>query len=553
GANGSLFNQFRQVTLWNWQNTLSYNKDFGDHGIDVVAGAEYQLQTFDQFFGQGQNFSDPFFLQNGLISGTFTIPQSGGSYNQTSFESYFGRVNYSFKDRYLVGFSVRRDGLSRLAEESRFGTFFGGSVGYRISEENFFKNSAIARVISDLKIRGSYAEVGNSDIGLFPFASLYGSARYGSQNGIAFNQAGNQDLQWETSTKTNIGADFRFLNNRIGFTFDYFLNDVNGNILAVPYPPSLGIPGNSINQNIGVIRNEGVEFSIDALAMRKGGFTWNVNANFTMVKNEVIETFRNVDGTFAEIGRGSYQVNARVAHQINELYGFVWAGVNSANGFPMYVKGDGTIIQRNVSTGAYSVFNAANPTDTSTPSTLSQLDVANGGDRRILGNTLPTWYGGLTNTFAYKGLSLELFFRFSGGNEVYNQTRQDVLLNQDFTNSGTDLLRSWTPENPNTDIPRMVINQNVFVNQTGEATSRFVEDGDFLRLQNIVLGYSVPKSVLDKMPNTRISKVRVFAQVQNAFIWTPYSGADPELGFNGIDNNTNPLNRTITFGLNVGF
>lgn len=552
GANGFLYNNFRQVTLWNWQNTLSYNKDFGDHGLDLVGGVEYQLQTFESFFGQGQNFSDPFFLQNGLISGTFTIPQSGGTYNQAAFESYFGRVNYSFKDRYLASFSVRRDGLSQLAEDSRFGTFFGGSVGYRISEEDFFKNSALATVISDMKIRGSYAEVGNSSIGLFPYASIYGSARYASQNGIAFSQAGNPDLQWETSKKLNIGTDMSFLNNRIGFTFDYFVNDVDGNILNVPYPPSLGIPGNSISQNIGVIRNSGLEFSVNAQVLRKGDFTWNVNANFTTVKNEVLETFRNASGEWAEINRGSYLIGARVGQPIDVLYGFQWAGVNSANGFPMFVKGDGTVIQRNVNTGAYSVFNAADPTDTSTPSSLSQLDIADGGDRRVLGNTLPKWYGGLTNNFTYKGFALELFFTFRGGNSVYNQTRQDLLLNQDFTNSGTDLLRSWTPENPNTDIPRMVINNNVFVNQTGEANSRFVEKGDFLRLQNIILGYNLPKSVLDKISATNINRVRIFAQVQNAITWTAYSGLDPELGA-GIDYNTNPLNRTFTFGLNVGF
>lgn len=552
GSSGLLFNQFREVTLWNWQNTLSFNRDFGGHGIDVVAGAEYQLQTFDQFFGQGQNFSDPFFLQNGLISGTFTIPNSGGSYNQTSFESYFGRINYSFKDRYLFGFSVRRDGLSRLAEDSRFGTFFGGSVGYRLSEEDFFKNSSVSKVISDLKIRGSYAEVGNADIGLFPYAGIFGSARYGSQNGIAFSQAGNANLQWETAQKLNIGADFRFSNNRFGLTFDYFVNDVDGNILAVPYPPSLGIPGNAINQNIGVIRNKGFEFVADATVMNKGGFTWNINANFTSVQNEVIETFRNSAGNFAEVGRGSYLINARVGEQINVIYGFEWAGVNSANGFPIYAKGNGTFVQRNVSTGAYSVYDPANPTNTATAATLSQLDVSEGGDRRILGNTLPTWYGGLTNTLNYKGISLELFFRFSGGNEVYNQTRQDVLLNQDFTNSGTELLNSWTPENTVTDIPRMVINNNVFVNQSGEATSRFVESGDFLRLQNIVLGYNLPVSILNKISDSKISRVRIFGQVQNAFTWAAYSGLDPELGA-GIDNNTNPLNRTYTFGLNIGF
>lgn len=228
------------------------------------------------------------------------------------------------------------------------------------------------------------------------------------------------------------------------------------------------------------------------------------------------------------------------------------AGVNPANGFPMFVKGDGTIIQRNVATGAYSVYNPADPTNTSTASALSQNDIANGGDRQILGQTLPTWFGGLTNTFTYKGLSLEIFMRFSGGNDVYNRTKQDVLLNQDFTNSGTGLLNSWTPENPNTDIPRMYINNNAQVNQTGEAVSRFVEDGDFLRIQNIILGYSLPGSILEKISASSIKSIKVFGQVQNAITFTKYTGLDPELGV-GFDNNTNPLNRTYTMGINIGF
>jgi TonB-dependent starch-binding outer membrane protein SusC len=554
GSNGIVFNQFRNVLLWNWQNTLNFNREFGNHGIDLVAGVEYQKQTFESFSAQGTNFSDLFFMQHGLIGGSFVTPSAGGSFNQTAYDSYFGRLNYSFNDRYLIGLSVRNDGLSRLAEENRRGTFFGGSVGYRVSEENFFKNSGITNIVNDLKIRGSYAEVGNTDIGLFPYASLYGTARYGNQNGIAFTQAGNTDLLWETSKKLNVGADFGLMNNKIQFTFDYFVNDVDGNILGVPYPPSLGIPGNSISQNIGVIKNSGMEFSISATPFSKAGFSWNVNANFTTVKNEVIETYRNSAGQFAEIGTGSYSISARVGEQMNLIYGYTYAGVNPGNGNPMYEKGDGTIIQRNIVTGVYSVYNPSNPTDESVASTLSPVDVANGGDRSILGNTLPTWFGGLTNTFNYKGFSLEVFMRFSGGNEVYNQTMQDVLVNQDFTNSGTELLKAWTPENTNTDIPRLYFgsNANSFVNQSGLATSRFVEKGDFLRIQNIILGYSVPKSLLEKTgENARINSVRLFAQVQNAFTFTAYKGLDPELGI-GFDNNTSPLNRTYTVGINIG-
>ena len=183
---------------------------------------------------------------------------------------------------------------------------------------------------------------------------------------------------------------------------------------------------------------------------------------------------------------------------------------------------------------------------------LSTLDVSQGGDRRILGQTLPKWFGGLTNTVSYKGLSLEVFLRFQGGNQVYNQTKQDNLLNQDFNNSGTELLNRWRPENPNTNVPKLWLNRNAQVNQSGQAISRFVEDGDFLRVQNVILSYSIPKSILQKTGAFSLSSVRIFAQAQNLATFTNYSGIDPELGV-GFDNNTSPIFRTVTFGVNVGF
>jgi hypothetical protein len=226
----------------------------------------------------------------------------------------------------------------------------------------------------------------------------------------------------------------------------------------------------------------------------------------------------------------------------------------------MYVKGDGRIVQRNVANGGYSFYDPSNPTSeaNTTGAPLNPADATAGGDRQVLGNTTPKWFGGLSNTFGYKGLTLEIFARFSGGNKIYNQTRQDVLLNQDFTNSGRELLNAWTPENPDTDIPRMYLINNSQVNQTGSAVSRFVENGNFLRIQNIVLGYSLPKSLFDNAGEFKGTSIRVFAQVQNALTFTKYTGLDPELGVlsnginTGIDNNVTPINRIYTLGINIG-
>jgi len=557
GSNGVVFQQYRQVTRWNTQNTLNFNEDFGKHSFDVVAGVEFQQTTVNSFFGQGANFSNVFFIQDNLISNQFVTPTSGGTYAQNGFSSYFGRLNYSFNEKYLLGVSVRNDALSNLPEETRNGVFYGGSFGYRLSQEQFYQNLGITDILNEVKLRGSYAQVGNVDIGFFPYQSLYGAGRYGSQNGASFSQAGNPLLQWETSKKLNFGADFGLFNNKISFVIDYFINDVDGLILNAPTVPSVGIPGNSISQNVGAITNRGLELTVNATPISSAsGFRWDLSANFTSINNEVTALARNTLGVTLPL-INNYQIT-REGDTQNSLYGFVYAGVNPSNGHPLYEKGNGAIVQRNGNTGTYSYYNSANGVDETvttvdgTPATLSTADVSAGGDRRILGSVLPKYYGGFTNTFSYKGLSLEVFLRFQGGNQVYNQTKQDNLLNQDFTNGGIGLLDRWTPENTNTDVPKMWLNRNQQVNQSGAAISRFVENGDFLRVQNVILSYNLPKSLLDKTGEFNLSSVRLFAQAQNLLTFTKYTGIDPELGA-GLDNNTNPIFRTFTFGINVGF
>jgi TonB-linked SusC/RagA family outer membrane protein len=489
---------------------------------------------------------------------------SSGFYSQNGFDSYFGRLNYSFKDKYLLGVSARNDGTSDLAESNRRGTFLGFSAGYRISEEEFYQSSGLSNIINSLKIRGSYAEVGNVDIPEFGYAGLYGAARYASQNGIAFSQASNPNLQWETSKKLNVGVDLSLFNNKYSLTVDYFQNDVDNIILFAPTAYSTGIPfnfglaGTGINRNIGALTNNGLEVTAGAEIMNRGNFRWNVNANYTSVRNEITALVKNSNGVDQD-QVFTYNI-IRVGQPIGSLYGYEYVGVNPANGNPMYLKGDGRVVQRRVDNGAYSFYDESNPTNTTNTAGAALVfrDVAEGGDARLLGNTLPKWFGGFTNNFGYKGFDLEIFLRFSGGNKVYNATAQENLYNTDFTNGGRVLLNRWTPENTDTDVPRLFLNRNAQTNQTGNAISRFVENGDFLRVQNIVFGYNLPKTILEKTGSWNLRSVRLFAQVQNAFTFTKYSGLDPELNSStdprtpGIDFNTNPLLRTYTVGLNIG-
>ena len=349
------------------------------------------------------------------------------------------------------------------------------------------------------------------------------------------------------------------MNNKISLIVDYFTNDVDGLILSAPTVPVAGIPGNSIKTNVGVISNKGLELTVNATPVNSNGFRWEISANYTHIKNEVVDLSKNTLGEVIPLVDAF--LITRIGASQNSIYGYTYAGVNPANGHPMYVKGTGEIVQRNGQTGAYSYYDSANPLDESVTTkdgvvaNLNPNDVddeTNPGDRSILGSTLPTYYGGLTNTVNYKGFSLEVFLRYAGGNKVYNRTAQDNLYNQDFTNGGTGLLRSWTAENPDTDVPKMWLNQNARVNQQGEAISRFVEDGDFLRIQNVILSYNIPNSILSKFGDFKVTSARVFVQGQNLATFTKYKGLDPELGA-GIDYNTNPLFKTYTFGVNIGF
>lgn len=561
GANGSVGQTSRNVSRWNWQNTANYINKFGNHSINITAGTEYQSQKVSTFTANAANFSDRFFQQEDIISGSFSVPTVFGGGFSSGFDSYFGRIMYDYGDKYFVTFSGRNDGLSDLPAASRRGNFFGGSVAYKLSNEEFYQNSNIAKTLNDIKLRYSYAQVGNATIGNFPYLGSFGAAQYASQNGIGFTQAGNPDLKWESSAQTNYGLDLGLFDNRVVFSAEYYNYDVSGLILAAPTAASLGVPNNSISKNVGSLYNRGLEFNLSIEAIKKNTFSWDVNLNFSTQENKVTGLNKGLDGKDQPIFPSNYHI-VRVGDPVAALYGYESAGVNPANGFPLFVKGDGRIIQRNINaTGAYSYYDPANPSVTTnvTGAALSSNDVADGGDRKVLGNTNPTYFGGFTNTFKIMGFDLEVFTRFSGGNYTMNITRQESLLSQGFNNSGTELLNRWTKEGQITDVPKMWLGNGTIINLNGQAISRFVEKANFVRIQNVILGYTIPKTLLKKA-NIGISSLRLYGQVQNAFTFTNYKGLDPELNANGnvnqtfgIDYNTNPQFRVVTFGLNVGF
>lgn len=553
--NGYIYQQSLPIFRYNWFNTLSYNRTIGSSKINLVGGIEYQKTQNRAFSAQGTNLSGVYFAGDNVISSTLASDQIGGSFTEQAFRSYFGRVNYSYKDRYLLAGTFRRDAISSLPWGAQHANLPGVSVGWRISEEPFFKNAAALHFVSNLKLRGGWAKVGNVEIGAYPYAGTFKPVPYGSSNGLAFGQIANPDLTFETSKKYNVGIDLGLLDNRFTLTADYFRNDVDNLIMQAPVPPSLGVPSteqpNILYVNAGKMNNKGFEFAITSVNISTADLTWTSSLNVTFVKNKVTQLYNNADLIDA------YNIT-KVGYSIGSFFGYESAGVNSANGNPLWVKGNGSIVQGDIKSGRYYTYDPSKPGDITTAAAALTLS-----DKKILGQANPTYYGGLNNTVTYKGFDLNVFLSFAGGNKVYNVTRQEGLNNQKFQNNGKELLGRWTTAGQVTDVPMLSYGSDNFVLQNGNLNSRFLEDGKFIRAQNIGLGYTVPDGLVQRM---HISRLRVYAQVQNAFVITGYSGLDPELNnmaLNatnatvnrqvGIDFNTNPVPRTITFGINVGF
>lgn len=549
GSQGLAFNLQQNIQRVSWQNYANYNKTFAKHNFYLTAGYEIQKDLTKFFSATGSQVSDLFFIQENIISGAGAIQSIGGNYSESAIESFFGRFNYDFAGKYFFQATIRRDGLSSLAPEVRYGNFPGFSAGWRISEENFWKgNSFLSRVVNDLKLKASYAVVGNP-VGGFPYLSTFSNRPYGNISGLGPSLQGNRDLQWERSTKYDIGLEASFLNNRFQFGFDWFLNDINELILNVPTPPTAGVPNNSISQNIGTQRNQGLEFNLSGDIYSNKNFRWGFFANFTTVQNEITSLYSIGEQAIDFIPNGNYNL-IKVGESINVIHGLRWAGVNTSNGNPMYFNAKNELIQHNTSgNNAYYFADSKDAAvDLTRPTSLTF------NDRAILGKAIPTWFGGFGNNLRYKNFDLDFLFRFSGGNDIMNITRQEILLNQQFQNNGSEILDRWTSPGQVTNVPRLRNGNGNNINQNGLAVSRFVESGNFIRLQNVTLGYNFDGSKLSTGTNGFVSGMRVFVQGQNLWMSSKYSGADPENASEaGLDAAVSPQVMILSGGLKVSF
>jgi hypothetical protein len=347
---------------------------------------------------------------------------------------------------------------------------------------------------------------------------------------------GNGILQWETSNKMNVGLDLTVLEGKVNMTVDYYKNDQSNLILSAPTPPSLGVPSNVVSKNVGSLYNQGLEFTVNYTPIKTKDLKWDINAVLTLNQNEVTKLNEGQDIPF------SYSI-VREGYSMYSLYGYESMGVNPANGNPLWLNKDNKIVQGNISNQTYYFYDATNQT------------VFNVADKKILGNTVPTYYGSVSSSLTYKNFDLSLMVRFSGGNKIFNRTRGD-LLTQQFQNNGTEILGRWqNANNPGDGVtPKLWHGRSNFINLDGNTISRYIEDGSFVKLDNVRLGYTLPKDITKKVS---IESVRVFAQGQNLLTSTKYSGLDPEMvggtGFSGVDYNANPIQRVMSVGINVNF
>ncbi|QTE37002.2 SusC/RagA family TonB-linked outer membrane protein [Mucilaginibacter sp. P25] len=519
--NGVGFNSSITSINFNTNNFLHFLKDFGKSTIDAVGGMTYQRQQNDLNSLNGEQFPSDAYKK---LTSSASITSALSSSTAYSLLSYFARANYKYHDRYLLSVSGRIDGSSRFGADHRYGFFPAGSVGWIVSEEGFMKKQ---RLISDLKLRGSYGLTGNSEIGNFPARGLYTEFGYAGVAGARPTQLPNPDLKWETTAQTDIGLDIAFLGGRLAGQFDVYLKKTKDLLLNVQVPATSGFT--TITQNLGKLQNKGLEIQIDSKNL-VGKVTWNTSFNISFNRNKITDLKGQII-----TGSGDAVNRAMEGQPLGIFVAPEFAGADPANGDALYYKnadlGNGK--RDRTKTNDY---NQAVPV--------------------VVGNPNPKYIAGLNNSISYMGIDFSFLIQSVNGNQIYNGGGQymSVGFNNGFDNQTRDQLQAWTKPGQITNVPQA----RLFGGNGVNPSSRFLDDGSYVRLKNVVLGYNFPKAWISKI---KLSSLRVYAQATNLATWTKYKGWDPELNSDAFSGNITqgydfyaaPQAKTITFGINVGF
>ena len=540
GPGGLRQNDYNEKNTWSWFNTLNYNRQIGaDHELNVLAGAEYTRRTSSYTYNYGAGINDPDLL---LISSANYQDVGGGSgIDKVDYglASYFGWLNYGFRKKYLATFNFRTDADSRFGKDKRWGYFPSGSLAWRVTEEDFMRPY---NFVKELKLRTSYGVTGNSNIGYFPAISTFAPNTYADIPVLTLSNPGNSALRWERLLQFDAGMDAVLWKNT-SITLDYYNRKTIDLILNNPVLATLGFPGNTIKENIGELRSRGVELSIGTPVVRKRNFSWDINFNIAWNKTEVLATNFFGDDLYDNNDATAQYSIARPGQPLGVFYLIRWSGVNPANGLPVFLDVNGNQKQYDKAANAWTLLKDGTKT-----SAISATDRVALTDK----SPYPKLYGGFNQTFSYLTFDASIDLQYALGYYIYNQSKQNLMNFGNSRNKSEDILDAWTKAGDNTDVPRLYWGDNTWATT---ASTRWLEKGDFLRIRNVQIGYTMPKTVTDRI---KVSRIRFFVQASNLYTFTGYTGIDPEansvgetnIGL-GIDKFRPYLSRTYTMGINL--
>lgn len=500
GGNGNASTSNTKESFWSLENYLTYNKQFGAHSLNGLLGISWQETNIFAMSSSVNNFATDYFGFNNLGAGA-TNPAVGSGASSFAFNSYFGRINYTLNNKYLVTFTGRSDGSSKFGENHKFAFFPSGALAWRVSEEDFLKGNT---VISNLKLRASYGLTGNSEIPAYSslsllssnYATIYSDARVA---GTGISRLANPDLRWEKTAQTDVGVEVSLFKGRISLEADYYYRLTTDMLLDAPVPQTSGYA--TIRKNVGSMYNKGFEFAVNTRNIDRGGFQWTTNFNISFNQNKVLSLATPSD--IFNVGGPNFTNPTniiRIGEAVGSFWGLTRLGIWSES-------------EREEAAKFISYRNGL----TVLPGDIKYLDV-NGdkaitdADRSIIGNGSPKYWGAMSNTFRFSNFDLTLELQFSYGNKVMMMNLHASEDRQALANSYKSVLNAWTPQNQNTMIAEIRDTRAGYVTNVD---SWWIKDGSFLRGRNLLLGYTFPAQITDKL---RLNRLRLYATAQNFFL-----------------------------------
>lgn len=555
----------QQRLTWLNENILTYQTDFKKkHFLNTMVGVTLQNSDYEFYSFRMKGIPNESLGMAGMSQGTFDKSTSTNS--SWAMLSYLGRINYNYKSKYYATASFRADGSSKFSKKNRYGYFPSGSLAWSFSEEDFMAD--YKKWFSSGKIRLSWGLTGNNRIGEYDYLALLDMIKSHVTNGLPNtvypfdNNNGNvgvapislpnEDLKWETTEQWNLGLDLGFFDERIGFTADIYRKTTRDLLLDATLPYSSGYL--TAMKNIGKVRNDGLELTLNTVNIDNKKFKWTTNINISFNKNQVLELSENQtallsSAKFDQNFNSQPNYVAKIGHPMGMIYGYIYDGTYKYDDFDK--SGSSYTLKGNVPH-----YVSENNTQPGMPKykDLNGDGIIDTNDRTMIGRGLPIHTGGFTNNFEYKGFDLNVFFQWSYGNDVLNANRlffESGFQKKRELNQFASYADRWTPENPNSNIPAVTNSSSNLV-----ISSRVVEDASFLRLKAVTLGYTVPKNFLKKF---KIDNARLYVAAQNLWTITGYTGYDPEVSVRdggltpGLDFSSYPRALSVSFGINLGF